>query len=150
MCGKENHPSTVVPLKEFFASAFSSQEHKKYHGLGELDAKLKYTQLCRSLRTYGVTFFLVKVTKIDGGSSRDLDRRIFLGKNVWKKQTCSTSSRCDERIDRSGGRENKRCKCPNTAVKICSNHPLLSFSFWKSGHWLMSSDGQLRRTPSHW
>ena len=29
-------------------------------GLSELDAKLKYTQLCRSLKTYGVTFFLVK------------------------------------------------------------------------------------------
>lgn len=29
-------------------------------GLSELEAKLKYTQLCRSLKTYGVTFFLVK------------------------------------------------------------------------------------------
>lgn len=29
-------------------------------GLSELDAKHKYTQLCRSLKTYGVTFFLVK------------------------------------------------------------------------------------------
>ena len=37
------------------------QEHKKYTGLSELDGKVKYTQLCRSLRTYGVTFFLVKV-----------------------------------------------------------------------------------------
>ncbi|CAF0836753.1 unnamed protein product, partial [Didymodactylos carnosus] len=32
----------------------------KHSGLSEPDAKLKYTQLCRSLRTYGVTFFLVK------------------------------------------------------------------------------------------
>ena len=29
-------------------------------GLNHLDAKLKYIQLCRSLKTYGVTFFLVK------------------------------------------------------------------------------------------
>ncbi len=29
-------------------------------GLSDLEAKLKYTQLCRSLKTYGVTFFLVK------------------------------------------------------------------------------------------
>jgi len=37
------------------------KEHKKHNGLSELDGKVKYTQLCRSLRTYGVTFFLVKV-----------------------------------------------------------------------------------------
>lgn len=36
------------------------QEYKNLTGLNELDAKLKYTQLCRSLKTYGVTFFLVK------------------------------------------------------------------------------------------
>ncbi|CAF1003447.1 unnamed protein product [Rotaria sordida] len=35
-------------------------EHKKHIGISELDGKAKYTQLCRSLRTYGVTFFLVK------------------------------------------------------------------------------------------
>jgi len=27
----------------------------------ELNAKFRYVQLCRSLKTYGVTFFLVKV-----------------------------------------------------------------------------------------
>ncbi|CAF0748960.1 unnamed protein product [Brachionus calyciflorus] len=36
------------------------QEYKTLIGLNELEAKLKYTQLCRSLKTYGVTFFLVK------------------------------------------------------------------------------------------
>jgi len=30
-------------------------------GLNELDAKYKYIQLCQNLKTYGVTFFLVKV-----------------------------------------------------------------------------------------
>jgi hypothetical protein len=38
-----------------------NQEHKKCHGLDELQAKFRYVQLCRSLKTYGVTFFLVKV-----------------------------------------------------------------------------------------
>lgn len=28
--------------------------------MSELNAKFRYIQLCRSLRTYGVTFFLVK------------------------------------------------------------------------------------------
>jgi hypothetical protein len=37
------------------------QEHKKLGGLSEIDAKVKYTQLARSLKTYGITFFLVKV-----------------------------------------------------------------------------------------
>ena len=36
------------------------QEHAKCAGLTEIDAKVKYTQLARSLKTYGITFFLVK------------------------------------------------------------------------------------------
>ena len=35
-------------------------DHRKLHNLNELNAKFRYIQLCRSLRTYGVTFFLVK------------------------------------------------------------------------------------------
>jgi talin len=44
---------------------FDLKEHKKHIGLSELDGKVKYTQLCRSLRTYGVTFFLVKVIGLE-------------------------------------------------------------------------------------
>jgi talin len=36
------------------------QEHRKLQGMTELNAKFRYVQLCRSLKTYGVTFFLVK------------------------------------------------------------------------------------------
>jgi talin len=36
------------------------QEHRKLKGLTELNAKYRYIQLCRSLKTYGMTFFLVK------------------------------------------------------------------------------------------
>ena len=41
------------------------QEHEKLKSkeLNEFEAKAKYTQLCRSLKTYGITFFLVKVRK---------------------------------------------------------------------------------------
>ncbi|XP_071498741.1 talin-1-like [Diadema antillarum] len=35
-------------------------EHRNMIGMSELDAKVKYTQHCRSLKTYGITFFLVK------------------------------------------------------------------------------------------
>jgi len=48
----------------YLCNFFISKEHKKHNGLSELDGKVKYTQLCRSLRTYGVTFFLVKVKQI--------------------------------------------------------------------------------------
>ena len=37
------------------------KEHKKWAGYSERDAKVKYTQQCRALKTYGITFFLVKV-----------------------------------------------------------------------------------------
>jgi talin len=36
-------------------------EHSKLQGLTELNAKFRYVQLSRSLKTYGITFFLVKV-----------------------------------------------------------------------------------------
>ncbi len=38
------------------------QEHRKLSSLTEIDAKVKYTQLARSLKTYGISFFLVKVS----------------------------------------------------------------------------------------
>ena len=37
-------------------------EHKKHQGVSEIDAKVMYTKIARALETYGVTFFLVKVT----------------------------------------------------------------------------------------
>ncbi|CAF4072990.1 unnamed protein product, partial [Rotaria sp. Silwood2] len=66
---ESKHKPNILDVREFLPKEYTKtkgvekrifQEHKKYHGLSDLDAKLKYTQLCRSLRTYGVTFFLVK------------------------------------------------------------------------------------------
>ena len=34
-------------------------EHRKLQGLSDLNAKFRYVQLSRSLKTYGITFFLV-------------------------------------------------------------------------------------------
>lgn len=36
------------------------KEHRKLHYMKEVNAKYRYVTLCRSLKTYGVTFFLVK------------------------------------------------------------------------------------------
>ena len=35
-------------------------EHRKLQGMSDLNAKYRYIQLCRSLKTYGVSFFSVK------------------------------------------------------------------------------------------
>lgn len=40
---------------------FSMQEHKNCGEMTEIEAKVKYVKLARSLQTYGVSFFLVKV-----------------------------------------------------------------------------------------
>ena len=40
-------------------------EHAKFTGLSQLNANFRYIQVVRSLKTYGVTFFLVKVAKGD-------------------------------------------------------------------------------------
>lgn len=44
-----------------FPWTLPSQEHRKLFGLNDLNAKFRYIELCRSLRTYGVSFFAVKV-----------------------------------------------------------------------------------------
>uniref|UniRef100_A0A6P7FNN2 Talin-2 isoform X4 n=1 Tax=Diabrotica virgifera virgifera TaxID=50390 RepID=A0A6P7FNN2_DIAVI len=55
---KEFLPQSYTKIKGIEKKIFS--EHRKQQGLSELDAKVKYTKNARSLRTYGVTFFLVK------------------------------------------------------------------------------------------
>ena len=52
-------PREYVKLKGIEKAIFA--DHRKLHNLSEINAKFRYIQLCRSLRTYGVTFFLVKV-----------------------------------------------------------------------------------------
>lgn len=63
------HKSPLLDLKEFLPQSYIKvkgiekkifNEHKKYIGLPELEAKVLYTRTVRALPTYGVTFFLVK------------------------------------------------------------------------------------------
>ncbi|XP_065914270.1 uncharacterized protein [Dysidea avara] len=56
-------PSSFLPLvysKVKHISDLVIVEHHKLHGMSEVIAKLQYVQLCQSLPTYGVTFFLVR------------------------------------------------------------------------------------------
>lgn len=55
---KELLPKDYSKVKQIEKRIFS--EHSRYAGFSDLDAKVKYVQLARSLKTYGVTFFLVK------------------------------------------------------------------------------------------
>lgn len=57
---KEFLPQSYTKVKGIEKKVFS--EHKNHVGLSELDAKVLYTKTARSLPTYGVTFFLVKVS----------------------------------------------------------------------------------------
>ncbi|GBM91680.1 Talin-2, partial [Araneus ventricosus] len=63
------HKPGFLDLKEFLPKDYAKMkgiekrvfvEHKKFIGLSELEAKVKYVSLARSLKTYGVAFFLVK------------------------------------------------------------------------------------------
>ncbi|XP_076439084.1 talin-1-like isoform X2 [Babylonia areolata] len=66
---ESKHRPGFLDLKEFLPREYVKTkgiekkifvEHKKYGGLAEIEAKVKYTHQCRSLKTYGITFFLVK------------------------------------------------------------------------------------------
>ncbi|XP_061190934.1 talin-1-like isoform X3 [Saccostrea echinata] len=55
---KEFLPKEYVKTPKIEKRIFA--EHKKWVGVHEFEAKAKYTQKCRGLKTYGITFFLVK------------------------------------------------------------------------------------------
>jgi len=66
---ESKHKPGFLDLKEFLPKDYSKNkgvekrvngEHRRQVGLSELEAKVRYVQLARSLKTYGVTFFLVK------------------------------------------------------------------------------------------
>ncbi|XP_044265750.1 talin-2 isoform X5 [Tribolium madens] len=55
---KEFLPQSYIKVKGIEKKIFA--EHKKHLGKNELEAKVTYTKNARALKTYGVTFFLVK------------------------------------------------------------------------------------------
>ncbi|XP_076081524.1 talin-1-like isoform X6 [Mytilus galloprovincialis] len=57
---KEFLPKEYIKTKGIEKKIFLEHEKLRNKGLNEFEAKAKYTQMCRSLKTYGITFFLVK------------------------------------------------------------------------------------------
>lgn len=53
----------------------------------EIEAKVKYVKLARSLRTYGVSFFLVKVSQRGGGwrGAPSRYQKVVVISKKWKK-----------------------------------------------------------------
>ncbi|VDL72796.1 unnamed protein product, partial [Nippostrongylus brasiliensis] len=65
----ENKPKFYIEGRDFLPKEYAKskenekkivQNYKQLSGTSDLDAKSKYVHLCRGLKTYGVTFFLVK------------------------------------------------------------------------------------------
>jgi talin len=65
----DKHRHGFIKLKDFVASEYHKHkelekkiyaEHGKLQGTTDLNAKFRYVQLIRSMKTYGVSFFLVK------------------------------------------------------------------------------------------
>ena len=57
---KEFLPQSYIRVNKIEKKVFT--EHKNIQGTPEIDAKSKYVKLARSLPTFGVHFFLVKVS----------------------------------------------------------------------------------------
>ncbi|MCL4118747.1 UNVERIFIED_CONTAM: hypothetical protein GTU68_045363, partial [Idotea baltica] len=55
---KEFLPHSYIRVKGIEKKVFA--QHKQHAGKSELDSKFRYVEIARSLKTYGVTFFLVK------------------------------------------------------------------------------------------
>uniref|UniRef100_UPI00358E49C6 talin-2-like n=1 Tax=Myxine glutinosa TaxID=7769 RepID=UPI00358E49C6 len=66
---ENKHKPGFLDLKDFLPKEYVKQrgaekrifqEHKKCENMSEMEAKVRYVRLARSLKTYGVSFFLVK------------------------------------------------------------------------------------------
>ncbi|KAK6041110.1 hypothetical protein COOONC_21385 [Cooperia oncophora] len=58
-------PPRSLALEHGGISSVGKNNYKQLSGTSDLDAKSKYVHLCRGLKTYGVTFFLVKGVMAD-------------------------------------------------------------------------------------
>lgn len=113
---KEFLPQSYMKVKAVEKKIFG--EHKKHNGLTEIEAKVVYVKTARSLSTYGVTFFLVKVflfdilasdgVEDDGLQCAILVCFILSGKNEGQKQIGTSFAGRDKRFRPALGRTNQR------------------------------------------
>lgn len=102
---KERHKSGFIDLKDFIPPEYRKskdmekhiyQEYSKLQNLSELNAKFRYVQLTRSLKTYGVTFFPVE-EEVTKGKKRSYEK-VLLGitKSSVVKLDCETKDTIQE------------------------------------------------------
>ncbi|XGW23184.1 hypothetical protein V3C99_005435 [Haemonchus contortus] len=90
----ENKPKFYIEGRDFLPKEYAKskenekkivQNYKQLSGTSDLDAKSKYVHLCRGLKTYGVTFFLVKEK--------------LVGKNKLVPRLLGVNKECVMRVD---------------------------------------------------
>ena len=133
---KFNRLRVCVWLMYIMTGDLVLQEHKKWAGYSERDAKVKYTQQCRALKTYGITFFLVKVSTgcwyqqccsiviSPTLSEGHLDLLMSVRRSVWLKQFCD-----------KGGKVGAFVLWTHSLFVIVTNHTLP----WKRQLWVTKS-----------
>jgi talin len=56
------------------------KEYSKLIGMSEVNAKFRYIQLCRSLKTYGITTFVVKLApSVEQQKKQKKPQKVLLG-----------------------------------------------------------------------
>ena len=75
---KEFLPLGFMKVKNVEKKIFG--DHKSLMGTSEIDSKYKYVKLARGLPTFGVHFFLVKVSSASNVSPIRVFQR---GANIW-------------------------------------------------------------------
>ena len=73
-----------------------SQEYKKLRSQSDHDAKAHYIQLCRSLKTFGVTFFAVKEKM--KGRNRMVPRLLGITRENITKMDDKTKEVCHDAV----------------------------------------------------
>uniref|UniRef100_A0A8C0ZCH9 Talin 1 n=1 Tax=Cyanistes caeruleus TaxID=156563 RepID=A0A8C0ZCH9_CYACU len=76
---EQKHKPGFLELKDFLPKEYIKQKgerkifmaHKNCGNMSEIEAKVRYVKLARSLKTYGVSFFLVKVEQQPPGPTSD-------------------------------------------------------------------------------
>lgn len=71
---KDYLPKEFLKVKNVEKKIF--QQHATLNGLSDIEARVKYCHFCRSLKTYGITFFLVKVSHVCLRSEGDVHRSV--------------------------------------------------------------------------
>ncbi|KAL6731024.1 hypothetical protein Aduo_001938 [Ancylostoma duodenale] len=135
----ENKPKFYIEGRDFLPKEYAKskenekkivQRYKELSGTSDLDAKSKYVHMCRGLKTYGVTFFLVKEK--------------LCGKNKLVPRLLGVNKECVMRVDEKTKDVLK--EWPLEQVRRWNTSPrtfTLDFGDYQDGYYsVQTSDGE--------